>query len=315
MADEHYTNSNEAPSPYFSVLIGRVSTEDSRRILETLNALRNQKNNPEYEVVIADRLQDETTREIAMNYPEVRLLEAGQNESLPVLRTRALHVARGNFIIVTEDHCVPPHNWLQSFLKVIEAEKENTAAFGGCVENGVANTALDRATFLCEYSFFQAPVVQGNSEILPGMNVAYRAEVLHRFDPQILESGFWETTVHPKLVSNGYKLYSSNSILLYHKKKFSLSLFLKQRFIYSQYYAGLRFRKEEKLHRGIAFLASLLLPPILLFRMIRDLRKKDQLNKNSLSALPYLFLFTLLWAIGEMWGYLAGTRSSLIKIE
>ena len=39
----------------FSVLIGRVSTEDSRRIVETLDALRAQERSLPYEVIIADR--------------------------------------------------------------------------------------------------------------------------------------------------------------------------------------------------------------------------------------------------------------------
>jgi hypothetical protein len=55
------TLGSEGHLPTFSVLIGRASTEDSARILETLDALRAQQEAPAHEVVIVDRLDDTTS--------------------------------------------------------------------------------------------------------------------------------------------------------------------------------------------------------------------------------------------------------------
>src|SRR5262249_7664678 len=49
------------PSTRFSILIGRVSTEDSDRVLELLDALRQQEGSPAYEVIVADRRLDRIT--------------------------------------------------------------------------------------------------------------------------------------------------------------------------------------------------------------------------------------------------------------
>lgn len=305
----------EFDQPEFSILIGMVSTEDRQRVLETLDSLRQQQGNHRYEVIIGDRRNDEVSHEIDKNYSEVRRINAEVDTSLPVLRTTALGHAQGNYIIVTEDHCVPSLNWLENIAKAFESAPDGTIAVGGCVENGVYDSALDWATFFCEYSFFLQPVCEGLSNVLPGMNVAYRKEAFDGVHPDILTSGFWETTLHPLLLEKGHTLYSSNKIKLFHSKKFSLGLFLKQRFIYSRYYAGLRFPASKRLHRLAACGATILLPPLLFYRMIKQIRLKKRLRKELVQASPYLALFILVWAIGEMWGYAFGTRKALEAIE
>ena len=231
------------------------------------------------------------------------------------MRTLGLEHASGKFIIVTEDHCVPSLNWLQSFQQAFSASPENVAAVGGCVENAVFDTAFDWATFLCEYSYFLAPVAEGLNTILPGMNVAYKKEVLDSIEPQVLTSGFWETTLHPVLLAKGYQLYSTADIVIYHAKAFSLKLFLQQRFIYSQYYAGLRYRKEEKAKRAIACCATIILPALLTFRAITQTFSKGRYVKQFFLALPYLLLFYIVWSLGEIYGYAVGAGNALNKIE
>ena len=302
-------------SPTFSILIGMVSTEDEQRVLETLDSLRHQQGHHRYEVIISDRRNDAVSANIDKNYPEVKRLSADTGTSLPVLRTNALDHARGKYIIVTEDHCVPSLNWLDSFSRAFDEAPDNTIAVGGCVENGVDDRVLDWATFFCEYSFFLHPVHEGISDVLPGMNVAYRREAFEEIPRDTLTSGFWETTLHHLLIKKGYKLYSSNNIKLFHSKKFSLGLFLRQRFIYSRYYAGLRFQTSQRLHRFVACGATVLLPPILFYRMIKQIRLKQRLRKELFQASPYLALFILVWAVGEMWGYAFGTRNALEEIE
>lgn len=309
------TSETSTPQTEFSILIGMVSTEDPNRILETLDSLRQQQGAHSYEVIIGDRRNDEVSRKINCDYPEAKLLTATADTSLPVLRTMALEQATGQYIIVTEDHCVPSNNWLQSFANAFDQAPTNTVAVGGCVENGVDETSLDWATFFCEYSFFLQNVTEGDSRVLPGMNVAYRREVFDNLDRDILTSGFWETTLHPRLLEQGHNLFSTNNIKIFHSKKFSLGLFLRQRFIYSRYYAGLRFSPGQRPHRLAACCATILLPPILLYRMIKQIRAKKRLGKELLSASPYLALFILVWAAGEMWGYAFGTGTALQDIE
>jgi hypothetical protein len=298
----------------FSVIAGRVSTEDHDRILETLEALRHQEGRPSYEVLLVDRLGDSISEQIEKDYPEVQLIRCEKQVDLPTMRTIALKQSVGRFVAVTEDHCVPANDWLQNLLRVFH-ENQTASVVGGCVINGVDDSGLDWATFLCEYSAFMPPVVEGPTDNVPGMNVAYRRSVFDSIPEEILTRGFWETTLHPRLLSEGNTFISANSVRMYHCKKFSLGLFLRQRFIYSRYFAGIRFKKGEFGRRLIASAACVVLPPLLLFRFLRSIRKRNHLGKTIFRATPYLLIFYFVWAFGEVIGYLFGPADALRRIE
>ena len=300
--------------PYFSILIGRVSTEDGDRILQTLDALRKQDSPLTCETIVIDRLDDAVTVTIRERFPEVRLSLCDHRASLPEMRTQALRLARGCFVLVTEDHCVPPLSWLSDFKSVLN-EHPGACVIAGCVENGVTDRALDWATFLCEYAAFAPPIAEGSGASLAGMNVMYEHGVLADCPEDLLTKGFWETTVHPWLASQGKVLLATNRVRIFHCKKFSFRLFAAQRYAYSRYYAGIRFARDKPLVRWLAALATPVLPVLLTARLVRAAQRKASIARPTLSAIPYLFIFFLIWAVGEAVGYLTGPGESLRAIE
>ena len=297
-----------------AVVLGRVSTEDTDRVIETIEALDPAVSGERCEIVIADRLQDGLTARIRSEYPDVRLIECPPGMALTEMRTLAFEASNAPIVAVTEDHCVPGPGWATTIKKAFDEGGSNLVAVGGSVVNGVTDTGLDWATYLCEYSFFSPPVAEGECSILPGMNVAYRRDALERLPRELLVSGFWETTVHPRLLERGGKFLSLNDLVMFHKKRFSWGLFASQRFIYSRYYAGLRFGNAALPKRAIASLASLALPPLLLIRAVKAARAKG-LGREMLGASPYLLALYCVWAIGESVGALKGPGNALAMIE
>lgn len=296
--------------PSVSVVIGRVSTEDGDRILETLTSLSASK----CEVVIADRLQDAISDRIRHEYPQAILVPCPASTSLPEMRTLAYEKSTGELVAVTEDHCVPCLGWIEIVQESFTEGDAQLVAVGGCVTNGVTGRGYDWATFLSEYSFFAPPVAEGPSEILPGMNIAYRRSALEQVPRELLTKGFWETTVHQPLMDDGGKFLSLNRLRMDHRKYFSVALSSKQRFLYSQYYSGIRFQDEPWWKRIAGAVACLALPPILFFRAFQSASSKG-LKSEFAKATPGLFLLMIVWAIGECYGALAGPQRALEKIE
>ena len=295
-----------------AVLIGLVSTEDGDRVLQTLEALSARQGDVCCEVILADRRQDHISQEIMRSYPQVRIIPCPRDYTLPAMRTLAYDHSRAALIAVTEDHCVPSDNWLGAIVSAFQ-DPELTAV-GGSVENGVSDTPFDWATFLCEYSYFSPPVTEGETDILPGMNVAYRRSALDQIPRERLVAGFWETTVHPLMLQAGAQFRSRNDMKMFHCKKFSKALFGRQRYVYSRYYAGIRFPKHAILQRVVATAGSLLLPPLLLWRM-RKAALEKQLGKPFREAIPSLAWLVVVWSLGEMVGYLLGPGQALAEIE
>ena len=297
-----------------SVVLGRVSTEDGDRVLETIAALDPQAGGAPCEIVIADRLQDAISERIRKEHPHVKLVPCPRGMTLPEMRLLAFDETTGSIVAVTEDHCVPSPGWSKRVLEAFAEGGDEVLAVGGSVVNGVCDRGLDWATFICEYSFFSPPVVEGRTKDLPGMNVAYRRSVLEAADRERLRSGFWETTLHPDLVAGGPTFLSKNELAMFHKKKFSWRLFASQRFVYSRYYAGLRFQNAGIVKRLAAGAASLLLPPILIYRMTRAVAAKG-LQREYARAFPSLSTFIVIWALGESYGAIFGPGDALARIE
>lgn len=300
------------PPPRFSVLIARVGTEDHERILETLDALRRQDCDFAYEVIVADRLGDAVTRRIAIEHPGVILLAGRPGDTIPQLRAAAWRAARGARIAVTEDHCVPCAGWLRALDAGLDADPMAAAA-GGAVVNGVPDSAFHWATFLCEYAAYVPPLPV--DAVPSGVNVAYRRERLAAAPAAALVDGFWEMTLHPWLAASGARWVSADDALVWHRKRFSPTFFMTQRFAYSRHFAGTRFARAQRGRRLAAAIASTALPLLLAMRFARLAATRPALSLPMWRAAPWLALFSLVWAAGEAAGYIAGPGDALRRIE
>ncbi len=167
-----------------SVLVGSVN--GAEMIDHLLDALKRQTGDVPFEIIVADRCTDGTADRISREHPAVRLLRAKPRTTLPELRTMALKQASGRFVLVTEDHTVPPPNWVERFVKELDCAPPRVVAVGGPVDNAMRDRAVDWAAFLCEYSGYLPPLAAGEVDDVPGMNIAYRRESLERADPETL---------------------------------------------------------------------------------------------------------------------------------
>jgi hypothetical protein len=66
--------------------------------------------------------------------------------------------------------------------------------------------------------------------------------------------------------------------------------------------------------RLVASAASVILPPILLLRLFQSAMRKRMANK-MVRALPSLCVLVVVWAVGEIWGYVFGPGDALAELE
>jgi hypothetical protein len=303
------------PTPHFSILIPLVSSVDKELILEVLDALRNQAGETwRYEVVLPDRRDDEVSAKIRRDYTEAKLIHVPLGTSIPAMLAQALGAARGDWVAVTEDHCIPSTSWLDTFASALR--DPNVAAIGGPIHNAAQATLLDRATFFCEYLAFhgrgagQDGVVQAGG--LAGMNFCCRRSDLSKADPGQLASEFWERSALPALSADGRSLRMDKGAMVGHAKTFPLSMFLHQRYLYSRAYAGSQLTTVRRIVHPI--LAPLLVP-LLIVRHGRAALASRRVLGQWLATLPLQVLFFTAWAWGEAVGAALGPGDALGRIE
>ncbi len=295
--------------PQISVLVANVN--GSPMIEACLDALAAQSGAALAEVIVADATSDGARADLMRRFPSVRVLPFPRRTSIPVLRTAAFDASRAAIVAVTEDHCVPDKHWVEEILRAHHAD---AGVVGGPVENGCRDRIVDWAVYFCEYARNMSPVPDGESTDIPGVNVGYKRELLARHRA-IMEEGFWEGLVHPRLVAEGVRFVSSPRIVVVHTKRFGFFYFMSQRFHYSRYYAGTRVAGAPLSKRALYAAATAILPPLLAYRITREVMRKGRNRGRYVASLPALLPFLKMWAIGEWAGYLLGPGDSLSRIE
>lgn len=273
-------------------------------------ALQNQ-TGPQPEIIAVIRLGPDFIRDVETEFPDVNILAVPEDATIPQMRATGIRAATADAIGVIEDHVLVPPNWTRRMLDEIAAGSDVVA---GPVDNEAKETLIDWAAFLCEYSAVLPPLNDGPSDWLPGNNTVYRRDVLERFDA-LLDDGKWENHLHDHMRADGISMTLRNDIVSGHKMHYTFGLYLTQRYLYSKSFAGARVSEESSGKRLIMGLVAFALPPIVYYRVVRNVITKGRHVRRLWPSLPLLVPFSLSWGLGEVAGYWFGAGRSLSKVR
>jgi hypothetical protein len=248
-------------NPRLSVVIASVNGAGC--ILDCLEHLEAQTVRDQMEILVLDRRTDGTAEAISRRFPDVNLRSGLTGWSIPRLRWEGMRAARGNWIAITEDHCLAPPGWAAEILRFTDSPY---GLVGGPVENGARERVLDWAFFLAEYGPCMPPLPEGEARGVPGNNAAYRRSSLPLEEPEWAYA--WESFLQNDLRRRGVRIFLNPAMQIYHKKSFHLAEMLQQRYLYSRSFAAMRGARMGPAKRTAYAALSPALPLILLARIL-----------------------------------------------
>jgi hypothetical protein len=146
------------------------------------------------------------------------------------------------------------------------------------------------------------------------MNAAYDMEQLASMRGTFTE-GLWENVIHDRIREQGHEIGLDPAVVVDHAKHFTISMFLSERFHYSRAYAGNRVEGAALGERLVWAVKALALPPLVIARVVRAvITKRRHLGRLARTA-HLVVLFSVVWSVGELVGYLAGPGDSLVRIR
>jgi hypothetical protein len=240
---------------------------------------------------------------LAREWPTVRFLCVSADASIPELRGRGMEAAQGEFVALTEDHCVAEPGWLDALL---ERAGPDTMAVGGGMGNAQTRRAVDWGAYFSEYGFFDASRPAGNETLLTAANVAYRRPVLGAMTAGAL-AGDWENVLHGRLQSERRETRFAPGAVIRQNRTYQLGDFCRDRFEHGRDYARARVEEEAGTNRFLRLLACIPLPFLLTWRVAQAAGRGAP--GAFLRALPVTFTFLAAWSVGEAAGYLAGRNT------
>ena len=184
---------------------------------------------------------------------------------------------------------------------------------GGAVDNAATKTIVDWAAFLCEYSHCLTLPPHGPALWLTGNNVTYRKSLLQRFR-DTLRQGQWEDKLHQAFREAGIELICQPDIRVGHKKHYKVHDYASQRFFYSRAYAALHIANAPLSKRLLYGCMAIALPPLVLWRITRNVLRSERHTSWFFLSLPLLAVFVVCWAAGEVAGYWCGDGGALARV-
>jgi hypothetical protein len=131
----------------------------------------------------------------------------------------------------------------------------------------------------------------------------------------LLGQGYWEASLHPILLAEGFKFQSMPDMLVHHSGPFNYRYYLRQRYWFSRAFAGCRAKNLPITKRLVYFVAAPVMPFLLLARMTKRVLDKRCHVDKFVYALPLLIPALTVYVAGEWVGYLTGPGDALSKVE
>jgi glycosyltransferase involved in cell wall biosynthesis len=296
-------------TPAVSVVI--ASIVGSPFIDDCLASVFAQKNAPPFEVIVVDCRGPDNVARLSKRFPEARFIHLAKRETVPRLRSIGFEQSRGAIIAVIEEHCLAADNWLAT---LSAAFSPDYVAVGGPVGFRDDGRLRDWITYFIEYNSYLPPWPDGETFNVGSANAAYRRQTLQS-NLALLTRGYWEATLHPKLLGERAKFHSVPDMIVYHRGPFGYLYYLRQRYLFSRAFAGARRPSLSAVKRAVYLLAAPVIPLLLLARIgSRVFAKKCHPDKFLLS-LPLLIPALASYVVGEWVGYAFGPGQALLEVE
>jgi glycosyltransferase involved in cell wall biosynthesis len=296
-------------SPRISVIIASVVGPPF--IDDCLASVLAQAGAPPFEVIVVDCRGPENINRLRSRFPQASFIQVAKRETVPHLRQLGVEQARGDIIAIIEEHCLASSNWLAT---LNSAFTPSYVAVGGPVAFRDNGRLRDWITYFIEYNSYLPPWPEGDTFNLSGANLAYRREVLNA-NLNLLSHGYWEATLHPKLLAEGGKFRSVPEMIVYHRGPFGYFYYLRQRYLFSRAFAGARRSTLSLGQRAAYLLAAPLVPALLLARMGARVHAKKCHQNKFLLSLPLIVPAVTTYVAGEWMGYMFGPGRALMEVE
>jgi GT2 family glycosyltransferase/exo-beta-1,3-glucanase (GH17 family) len=230
-------------APLVSVVVACYNGANTlRQCLESLTHL----NYPNYEVILVDDGSTDATKDIAIEFPNVRYIRHQLNLGLSTARNTGIKAAKGTIVAFTDADCKADQDWL--YYTVQDLIKHNYAGIGG--HNFLPPDDSAFAAVVMAAPGGPAPVLLSDkiAEHIPGCNMLFHKwalESIGGFDPQFKRAGD-DVDICWRLRHAGFTIGFNHAGFVWHYRRSSITEYLKQQAGYGEAEALLINKHPEK---------------------------------------------------------------------
>jgi glycosyltransferase involved in cell wall biosynthesis len=283
--------------PVVSVVI--PSYNSAAFIRECLRALRSQRTELSFEIILIDSSDDGADRIVADEFPEIRLFHFPQRCSVGRARNIGIEKAKGEIVLFLDTDCIINPTWIEEMGSAIP--RFGADGVCGSLENGTPWNLAGTVGFYLE--FFRFLAFDGQPQPTPflvGGNSGFRREVFRsiRYHNASVGDDF---TLSWQLATQGKRLLFLPSVSVRHLNKTGWHKILGYQYKLGMAACSYRARTSPNLVRCLeklsilTFLMPLAVLPWIGFVVLR--------RRGVLEFLKFTVLLPLLYVANNVWAW------------
>jgi hypothetical protein len=156
------------------------------------------------------------------------------------------------------------------------------------------------------------PLAEGETHSLSDCNVSYKRSALDA-TRALWRTEFHENVINEALRQSGQALWFDPAMVVYEQRNLSIVSAIRDRFSFGRLFGSTRVSGSTPLRRLAWTGAALLMPPVLVMRVIGNLRRRGRHLDQLTRCLPSLAVIATAWMAGEAVGYLTGTAGRELR--
>ncbi len=199
----------------------------------------------EYEVVLVDDGSTDATSQIAKEFPQV-VYQHQENRGLSEARNVGASLCTGEIIAYTDDDCVVDIHWLRYLVQAMQDQQ--VVAIGGPNLPPPTDSWVAKCVAASPGGPSHVMLDDLNAEHVPGCNLALvRTELLNLggFDSQFRQAGD-DIDICWRLLDAGKKIGFAPGAMVWHKRRSSVSAYIKQQQGYGRSEAMVHFKHPRR---------------------------------------------------------------------
>ncbi len=281
-------------NPQLSVIL--VTRTDLGVLEITLRHLRAQTIRDRLEIIVV----------AARDFPvptDIRLVRVEQVTTLAGPQAAGIRAAHAPVVVLGEDHSFPAPDWAE---KLLAAHAAGHAAVAPLLLNANPGTLRSWANYLWCFGRYGDPAQAGEVAWLPWHNTSYKRDLLLALGDRLPAMLAVEGLLHEEWRAQGRTLYLHPDTSTRHVNFSRFGDALRQAFVGGRLYASARARHQQwpVAKRLLYAVATPLIPPVRLYRIVQDIRARPQQRHLLPSVIPLLLLGLIMHALGEATGNL-----------
>lgn len=282
------------------VTVAVIGICGAEHIERCLGALARQRQAPPFSIVVVSDPRLGALAELVAAHPHVRFVRHRDQRTPLDLASRAMREASGEIVLLTEDHCVPPADWVS---RLASAVTPGRGAVGGGVETDSRTDAVSWAFYYVDFFRYQGVRHEGPAPSLTVCNAAYRRDQLEAIRP-VWEGSFHETVVHEALRRRFGALWLLGDAPVRMQRTVRFRDAVRERYSFGRLFGCTRLDDLAADRRLFYALLAPGLPALLLGRMVVRAARRRETARAFLRSSPVLVALVVAWSWGEWLGYL-----------